>query len=764
MSADPSVLQRGFSGLRRWRPLSRRLRKERRERRARDEAMSRSSDKRWLLGWLAFAVALPFPMNEPQPDGVVSWAGLLLYLAVVSVFLWRVRAGRESGLPVWVMNLLGLAYIPWFLFRLRTLAPVQIARPMVELLLFGLVVKLFSMRREKEKWHVSVLLFFLFVAAMATSVHPLIVLYLMVFLALWIGLLFRFLQLHLEHTFSEGLVGGSPPPTQRFLVSCCLLVVLMAIPFFALMPRLRTPYILGRGVNLSRPGYATGFRDEVNLDVVGNIRQNEAVAVRLKPEDATLKAPRLLRGTTYDRFENNSWRRSRPRLEPLRPSTSNLYRLAETQVAGKMRVWLEPLDSSSLMLPLETATVELSERLYTDAGGGVLLSQPRRGLLEYRVGLADRAIYRAAPPDLGLAEGALDGGGVTPRIRDLGVRVAAGFPPPQAARRIEQYLTHNYEYTLDFMGRDAEQPIEDFLFRYRSGHCEFFATAMILMLRSVDIPARLVTGFMGSEFNPLEDFYIVRQNNAHAWVEAYLPESGWTTFDPTPAAGRPSVSEPSVGLVLRQAWDYVEFRWDRYVMSYGFFDQVGLLLQLRDVWRRIGSSWKREAPDVSPVGETAERDAPGGWQGVSSDYLQALRLLGLGVLAVLLSTLVVWAVIRYRSFDAARAYRLLRGSFARRAETIGAATAPLALQSWVESNVPQASESAGQVIRLYLLESYGGQQLERGAVGTLRRSLRDARSQLRRWRPDRVRAGESAGTAGTAQLSGVAGRLVRRAQ
>ena len=107
--------------------------------------------------------------------------------------------------------------------------------------------------------------------------------------------------------------------------------------------------------------------------------------------------------------------------------------------------------------------------------------------------------------------------------------------------------------------RSPGDPIGDFLFRYRSGHCEYFATAMVLMLRSQGIPARFVTGFLGGENNRL-GYYIVRQSNAHAWVEAYLPDSGWTVFDPTPPAGRPAVAQRSLWSAIRQAYDFMGAR------------------------------------------------------------------------------------------------------------------------------------------------------------------------------------------------------------
>jgi transglutaminase-like putative cysteine protease len=688
-------------------------------------------EKRLLLGAIALLVAVPFPLNEPRPDGVVSWPVLILYLGAIGVFLARSWEGAELGLPPWTMNVAGLVYLPLFLLRLRAIGPTHIARPMVELLMFGLVMRLFGMRREREKWQVAVLLFFLFVAAMATSLHPLILLYLLVGFVLWLVLLVRFLQLHLEATYPLEVPDSKLHP-RSLLAAFTVLTLVTAVPFFTLLPRLRTPYIMGEGGGSRQTGYSTGFRDEVNLDVVGTIRQSPVVALRIKPEDSTVRPPTLLRGTTYDLFQENSWLRSRSQQELLDKTTSNLYRLAPGAIDAKLRIFLEPLDSRSLILPLEAVTVELSQLLYQDVAGGILMLQPRSSLLEYRVGIASRPVYRADAPLLDdPAEPTLDRGGITPRIEDLATRLGSGLPAEDAARHIQRYLGDNMAYSLDFVGRDADNPIEDFLFRYKSGHCEYFATAMILMLRSVGIPARLATGFLGAEFNPLEDYYIVRQSNAHAWVEAYFPETGWTTLDPTPPSGRPAVeTRPTMTLMLRQAWDYLEFRWDRYVMSYGFFDQVGYLLKFRDFMRRLARSGERPVPSLDRGHD--QRQVPG-LQG-AGDFDAAPVVLALVALLAGLVLVLVW---RARSSlpVATRAFRAMRTAAARRDPSIGATTGPIALARWLERNAPAAlTAGGGGVIDLYLLESWSGERLSRRQASAVRRDLRQARRMLRRRR------------------------------
>ena len=153
--------------------------------------------------------------------------------------------------------------------------------------------------------------------------------------------------------------------------------------------------------------------------------------------------------------------------------------------------------------------------------------------------------------------------------------------------------------------RDGETPLEDFLFVYRSGHCEYFASSMVLLLRAENVPARLATGFLGAEYNPLEGYYIVRQENAHAWVEAYTPARGWRIYDPTPPEGRPSVPARDFFHFMSQVYDYLTFRWDRYVLTYGAEDQRTFF---QDVRQRLADLWRDLTGWALGGEETAPRD------------------------------------------------------------------------------------------------------------------------------------------------------------
>src|SRR5205823_4276291 len=112
---------------------------------------------------------------------------------------------------------------------------------------------------------------------------------------------------------------------------------------------------------------------------------------------------------------------------------------------------------------------------------------------------------------------------------------AASLTDLERARAIERALRTGYGYTLELPATEEADPLAHFLFSRRKGHCEYFASAMAVLLRSIGIPARLATGFQSGVYNSISDLWLIRTRDAHSWVEAWIPGRGWTTFDPTPA-------------------------------------------------------------------------------------------------------------------------------------------------------------------------------------------------------------------------------------
>jgi transglutaminase-like putative cysteine protease len=392
-----------------------------------------------------------------------------------------------------------------------------------------------------------------------------------------------------------------------------------------------------------------------------------------------------------------------------------------------VEIWRQPLRSSALPLPTETIVVEpTTPRLTIDRGGAVLLPVAPFETVYYRAGLAADPVDTARGPAPLPGDGALDLSGVTPRIAELAARVMGQGPLEERIRRLEVHLTQGYDYTVDFTGRATDDPIEDFLFVYRSGQCEYFASAMVLLLRSQGVPARLVTGFLGGEYNLFEGYYMVRDSNAHAWVEAYLPGEGWRTYDPTPAAGRPVAAEEGAFALMRQAYDYMLFRWDRYVLTFGIYDQLNVFRALRSVWLdfkrlfdrgdhdvdRAARQMAPQAPPEAAPEPAAEEPADLGWV--------LWTLLGAGV--VVASALVLLARRRGPP-TATAAYQALRRSIEREGEPLPASLPPLAFHRLAAGRHPAAAAPAGRIVALYLRESFGGARLAAAEHASLRADL-----------------------------------------
>jgi hypothetical protein len=145
------------------------------------------------------------------------------------------------------------------------------------------------------------------------------------------------------------------------------------------------------------------------------------------------------------------------------------------------------------------------------------------------------------------------------------------------AAAIERYLSTRFTYAADPTTLPRGMTVEQFLLRERRGHCEYFAAGMVVLLSSLDVPARMVGGFYGGRLNPLTGYFTVRREDAHAWVEVW-DGTKWLTYDPTPALLRPgNANEGLVRVYLSAISDSINYFWDRYILTYGLSDQVALI-------------------------------------------------------------------------------------------------------------------------------------------------------------------------------------------
>ena len=158
------------------------------------------------------------------------------------------------------------------------------------------------------------------------------------------------------------------------------------------------------------------------------------------------------------------------------------------------------------------------------------------------------------------------------------------------ALALENYLRTRFAYTLQLSRTVPHDPLANFLFERKEGHCEYFASSMAVMLRTLGIPSRVVNGFRTGEFNDLTSQYVVRASNAHSWVEAYFPNYGWIAFDPTPGASIPARTGWSrVSLYV----DAMASFWREWVVNYDAGHQQSLAVSASGRTRNLFFSLRR---------------------------------------------------------------------------------------------------------------------------------------------------------------------------
>ncbi|WP_437576681.1 transglutaminase TgpA family protein [Sorangium sp. So ce887] len=396
---------------------------------------------------------------------------------------------------------------------------------------------------------------------------------------------------------------------RSFLAVTCLLsipIFVFTALLFVIFPRVGLSLLL---LNRGHTGRMIGFSGKVDLGAVGVLRSDPKLAMRVEiPELPEPPPPRLtmhLRGTALDAYDGRTWTQSETFKRPTESDGGlvPLERYPDPAVDPVMRIDLEPIDPPVIFLPPNATGLRFKNRgqLGVDAGAlthrgpeGEFRYQPLddRGLV-YDVFLSrkrsptfqrlpggERRRYLELPRDL------------PPRVVELAQQWTQGMErPADQARAIQERLRTEYRYDLASPSGADPHPLDHFLFESKRGHCEFYSTAMAILLRAVDVPTRNVTGFVGGTYNRFGRFYAVRQGDAHSWVEVYLDGEGWQTFDPTPPADAAPKSElVGVWAYLRDFIEATSQRWDRHIVGYDLNQQVSLLQTLTSRYRRSSSS------------------------------------------------------------------------------------------------------------------------------------------------------------------------------
>lgn len=311
--------------------------------------------------------------------------------------------------------------------------------------------------------------------------------------------------------------------------------------------------------------------------------------------------PVNLRGKIYDRFASNRWHRSTHDMQRHELISGNWERSdsrGSTAILQTVEV-VRHLDSTLVHAPglSRLRFPAPSIREYDD--GVFELPRPILGETTYsvesRIDVFDGRYVDVAPRRRLMTEYLLLPDDITPRVRELAKNITARDGSPfEKAVALESHLRSRYEYSFETIQYQGFTPIDWFLFEGKRGHCEYFASALAVMLRSVGIPSRLATGYSLGERNPLTGYYEVRALNGHAWVEAYIPDRGWMMLEPTPFYPLPTPeSRNQIAAELDRYLDMLAEQ-NRAIDPNSVRTQV--IAQLRDTWATLRhvSKWAVE--------------------------------------------------------------------------------------------------------------------------------------------------------------------------
>lgn len=454
--------------------------------------------------------------------------------------------------------------------------------------------------------------------------------------------------------------------------------LLLTLIFFVSIPRV-SGGLWGR--KSSGGLRSVGFSESVELGSYGRVLDDPSIVMRAELEGGEL--PLYWRGATLNRFDGVGWKNSifqksrifkrngRFEISP------KVY--ADKKEVAVQRIILEPLDTEVVFGLGEILSIEAKGwLLFTNKAGAVSLSGKNDRRISYTVkSVEDRGNRDVFSPFmyLQLPEG-------MEKMEQLSDIITQGIDDDyEKAVSIMDYLNSGFSYTLAPRAPLSDiSPIDWFIFESREGYCEHFSTAMALMLRTQGIPSRIVTGFLGGDINELGNYVIIRQNNAHSWVEAGI-DGKWVRFDPTPISRSSQVS--SLGLFL----DSLRMKWYRYVIGFSSYDQISILSAL--------TLPMFDTPDVRGIKIT-----------VSPLYATG---------TILVISIVTIFVLRgsyrgVRTSYSTRAYIVLRKELKERGANVLDSSTPEDLEREaikLKANPARVSE----IIRIYLANRFGGREL-----------------------------------------------------
>lgn len=552
--------------------------------------------------------------------GRLDWFSVIGFFLAYGAYFFLNLKGRAAFLSAAQVSLYTKLYLVIFVLDLM-----WISRSFVDATLHLLIViqifKFFSLKKDRDYFYLILIAFMELLAAAAMTISATFFFSFVLFLGLVISTLISF-EMKRAQSASEPTPGRRPAVrlssaqvngqgsrrvsrsvATASAILCAGTIGLAGLIFFGL-PRVSGGFFTRAGESTQT---ITGFSSTVQFGDLGSIKRNMALVMRVEIEGSPKDFEGVKwRGIALNSFEGNAWYRilgkgptSLPRIRQglmeyysvPTPETPPPHRIVQ------YRVILEPLSTEVLFVASNARSIMTQARVRMDPAGSFSVDFHPNTRIRYDafsdVAAPNPALLLRPSNDypLDMRKYYLSLPAVDPRIPALASKITQSDSNNyERAKSIERYLKEHYGYTLDVSPVREKDPVGRFLFETRKGYCEYFASAMAVLLRTLGIPSRVVNGFQTGEYNSVGHDFIVREADAHSWVEAYFPNYGWASFDPTPAS---AVSHPLTAWVsLNHYLDAMELFWINWVVGYDTFRQVTLFQDLQH--RTLGAKYWAE--------------------------------------------------------------------------------------------------------------------------------------------------------------------------
>jgi protein-glutamine gamma-glutamyltransferase len=563
--------------------------------------------------------------------------GILMLSWVLEKTAWQLNDKVSVFL---IFLVIPLSYIDWkFQLTGTVTRDAVIGTNLSRLVLILGAIKLLQRKTDRDWIFIYIISFFQILLAAGIGISPLF------FASLVLYLLFAFSSIILFEIRKTSRLGSDKSkalketrstvrlqksqllklPITSFVL--LLFIITLAVPLFFVFPRVGGA---GLGSNLNNLTGFTGFSDSVKLGEIGKLQQSDEVVMRIRVEgnaEGLNNKYFRWRGVALDSFENQIWRKSRSNLiEPFAKTERDFFIVDGAKDSNQLvtqTVYLEPLDTPILFSLSRPVAVQ---------GNFPQVNKDSEGSLSTAKSPFERATYKiysdvSVPNDADLRKDNSQYPITSQRYFQTPKKLDQRIPELTAqiikdakaknrydqARAVEKYLQTQFGYTLE-MKAGGSDPLADFLFNVREGHCEYFASAMAIMLRTQGIATRVVNGFQQGEYNETADVFVVRQKDAHSWVEVYFPqEKVWVPFDPTPSAGQFGQTA-TMGLTdrINKYIEALETFWIQYVVAFDNQEQ-------RSLFRSIRTNLSEQKDSFSGSLNEFQKDLEEWWSEVRGD-------------------------------------------------------------------------------------------------------------------------------------------------